>query len=50
MPNLLTKDGTNTLFSKEFNESYHSVNDGALKESLEKHIIPAFNSLKKKMN
>jgi len=48
MPNLLTKDGTNTLFSKEFNESYHSVNDGALKESLEKHIIPAFKFYKEK--
>ncbi len=27
---------------KEFDESYHSQKDGALRESLEKHIIPAF--------
>jgi tRNA U34 5-methylaminomethyl-2-thiouridine-forming methyltransferase MnmC len=45
---LLTKDGTATLYSKEFNESYHSLSDGALKESLEKHIIPAFKFSKKK--
>lgn len=39
---VLTEDGTATLYSKEFNESYHSIKDGALRESLEKHIIPAF--------
>jgi len=38
-----TKDGTKTLYSKEFDECYHSVNDGALNESLYKHIIPASN-------
>ena len=40
---VITKDGSNTLFSKEFNESYHSTKDGALHESLQKHVIPAFN-------
>ena len=39
---VLCKDGTNTLFSKEFNEAYHSTKDGALHESLEKHVKPAF--------
>ena len=39
---VLCEDGTNTLFSKEFNEAYHSTKDGALHESLEKHIKPAF--------
>jgi len=39
---ILTNDGTATLYSKEFDESYHSKKDGALRESLEKHIIPAF--------
>ncbi len=36
-----TQDGTNTLFSEEFNQHYHSVKEGALNESLSKHIIPA---------
>ncbi len=43
---VLCEDGSNTLFSKEFNEPYHSTKDGALHESLEKHVKPAF-SLKK---
>jgi len=38
---ILCEDGTNTLFSKEFNEPYHSTKDGALHESLEKHVKPA---------
>jgi len=43
---VLCEDGTNTLFSKEFNEPYHSTKDGALHESLEKHVKPAL-TLKK---
>jgi len=39
---LLCEDGTNTLYSKEFDEPYHSTKDGALHESLEKHVKPAF--------
>ena len=35
-------DGTLTLYSKEFDEPYHSTKDGALNESLQKHVIPAF--------
>ena len=37
-----TDDKSYTLFSKEYNETYHSVNDGALVETMYKHIIPAF--------
>ena len=37
-----TEDNSNTLFSYEFNEYYHSTKDGAFSESLYKHIIPAF--------
>ena len=43
---VLCEDGTNTLFSKEFNEPYHSTRDGALHESLEKHVKPSL-ALKK---
>ncbi len=45
---LLTDDGSNTLFSYEFSEAYHSTQDGALVESLEKHIKPAFRFQKDK--
>ncbi len=37
-----TGDGTYTLHSKRFDECYHSTKDGALQESLQKHVIPAF--------
>lgn len=39
---LLSEDGSKTLFSEEFHEAYHSTKDGALHESLEKHVKPAF--------
>ena len=39
---LLTNDGSYTLYSAEFDEPYHSDKDGALYESLQKHVIPAF--------
>ncbi len=35
-------DGSYTAYSKEYNEHYHSTKDGALYESLVKHVIPAF--------
>ncbi|MEA1984016.1 MAG: MnmC family methyltransferase [Campylobacterota bacterium] len=35
-------DGSYTAYSKEYEEHYHSTKDGALKESYEKHVIPAF--------
>ena len=37
-----TEDGSLTLYSAEFDECYHSTRDGALRESLHKHILPAF--------
>jgi len=45
---VLCEDGTNTLYSKEFDEPYHSTKDGALHESLEKHVKPAFTIKKQK--
>ncbi|MFA7082910.1 MAG: MnmC family methyltransferase [Arcobacteraceae bacterium] len=36
-----TKDGSNTLFSSSYNQHYHNVDDGAIKEALYKHVIPA---------
>ena len=47
---VLCEDGTNTLFSKEFNEPYHSTKDGALHESLEKHVKPSFKLKNKKQH
>ncbi len=38
----LSEDGTYTAYSKEYDEHYHSTKDGALKESLLKHVVPAF--------
>ena len=48
---VLCEDGTNTLYSKEFDEPYHSTKDGALHESLEKHVKPSLtlNSHKDKL-
>jgi len=43
-----TKDGTNTLYSEQFNQHYHSVKEGAFNESLSKHIIPALSYHKNK--
>ncbi len=45
---VLCEDGTNTLYSVEFDEPYHSTKDGALHESLEKHVKPALSFSKKK--
>jgi len=38
---ILTDDGSTTLYSAEFDQTYHSTKDGALNESLQKHVIPA---------
>ena len=35
-------DGSFTAYSKEYDEHYHSTKDGALHESLFKHVYPAF--------
>ncbi len=38
---VVSADGTHTLFSHAFGEPYHSTKDGALHESLHKHVQPA---------
>ncbi len=38
----LSEDGSYTAYSKEYDEHYHSTKDGALYESMVKHVIPAF--------
>jgi tRNA U34 5-methylaminomethyl-2-thiouridine-forming methyltransferase MnmC len=43
-----TDDGTLTLYSKQYKQNYHSARDGALSESLHKHVIPAFEIFKNK--
>lgn len=37
-----SSDGSYTAYSSEYEEHYHSTKDGALYESLTKHVIPAF--------
>ncbi|MFA6138579.1 MAG: MnmC family methyltransferase [Sulfurimonas sp.] len=44
----LSEDGSFTAYSKEYNEHYHSTKDGALHESLVKHVIPAFKIMQHK--
>ena len=39
---VLSEDGSYTAYSKEYDEHYHSTKDGALHESLLKHVLPAF--------
>ncbi|MBU1642149.1 hypothetical protein KKE54_02200, partial [bacterium] len=41
-------DGSFTAYSSEFEEHYHSTRDGALQESLSKHVMPAFEHHKQK--
>ena len=38
----LSDDGSYTAYSKEYDEHYHSTKDGALYESLVKHVIPTY--------
>lgn len=47
---VLCEDGSNTLYSKEFDEPYHSTKDGALHESLEKHVKPSLKVKKDRQN
>ncbi len=44
----LSDDGSYTAYSKEYDEYYHSIKDGALRESLAKHVIPAFKYMQDK--
>ena len=43
-----TADGSYTCRSEEFDECYHSTKDGALQESLKKHVEPAFSLIEGK--
>ena len=43
-----SEDGSFTAYSEQFQEHYHSTRDGALHESLYKHVIPAFEHHKEK--
>lgn len=45
---VLSQDGSYTAYSKEYGEHYHSTKDGALNESLFKHVVPAMRSIKSK--
>lgn len=45
-----TIDGSNTLYSKKYNQHFHDLKTGAIKESLDKHVIPAFEFHKIKPN
>ena len=42
-----TEDGSFTLYSEEYDECYHSLKDGAFREALYKHVLPAFELVKK---
>jgi len=44
----LSDDGSYTAYSKEYDEHYHSTRDGALHESLTKHVLPASLHVKSK--
>jgi len=46
MKKVVTNDGTFTLKNEQYNECYHS-SEGALTETLYKHIYPAFEVVKK---
>ena len=40
-----TSDNSNTLYSKEFNQHYHNIEEGALYESTTKYVVPSFRIL-----
>lgn len=42
MLEVLTQDSSFTLFNQYFGEHYHNLRDGALKETMHKHIYPSF--------
>lgn len=40
-PSVPSADGSSTAWSSDYGEHYHSTRDGALSESLAKHVLPA---------
>ncbi len=49
---IVTKDGSSTLYSISYDQHFHSLEDGAIFETLNKHIIPAiqYHKNKKQIN
>lgn len=47
MRSIKTSDESFSAYSEEFGEHYHSLSDGALSESLYKHVKPAFDLVQK---
>jgi len=49
---IVTKDGSSTLYSNKYEQHFHSLEDGAIFETLQKHIIPAlsYHKNKKELN
>jgi len=47
---ILTADNTYSAYSNIYKEYYHSIDDGALKESLNKHVLPALKYHKSKQS
>ena len=45
----LSEDGSYTAYSKEYDEHYHSTRDGALHESLVKHVVPGYLHVENKL-
>lgn len=45
-----TNDNTNTLYSTKYKQHFHDVKTGAIKEAMQKHIIPCFSYHKDKKN
>ena len=43
-----SRDGSPTAYSREYGEHYHSTKDGAVRESLHKHVLPAFAHVREK--
>lgn len=45
---ILTQDGSHTLYSKKYQQHFHDVETGAIKEALTKHVIPTLQYHKNK--
>ncbi|MCE3046956.1 tRNA (5-methylaminomethyl-2-thiouridine)(34)-methyltransferase MnmD [Helicobacter kayseriensis] len=41
----VSADGSHTLFNEEYQESYHSLKDGAINETMQKHVLPPLDCL-----
>lgn len=41
----ISADGSYTLFNENYQENYHSLKDGAINETMQKHVLPPLNYL-----